>query len=469
MQRSHEQPHVELVVDLSDSSAVGVASLDGDGTIRAVNSGFADLVGGLARVGESFFDTFDDEAGTLRRACAAVAATGRPGRGAIETVIRLPGGVHRAAEVRTAKDSDGVTVTIIDRAAHIEAEAESARLRAIFEDIGELVGIMAPDGTVLSMNAAATAFFGRPPVARGLFQFVPPDGVDALFQEILPALLSTGRWDGEVDLLRHDGSRVPHHVTLRRHTDPSGDDYWWAIARDRSVARQAAEADALRRANADKDQFIAGVSHELRTPLTTVRGFADILASGTVPPDEAKDFVEIIRHEAYAMSAIVEDLLVAARVEAGRISIVPALLDMRSVVDDVIGALPGADRTVANRLAHGVVATGDVMRCRQVVRNLVTNSIRHGGDQVWVEGQADGDLLYLHVCDDGPGIEPDLREAIFDPYVSRPNDGMRPESVGLGLTVSRQLARLMGGDVLYSYAGHSRFTLVLPVPTDDAG
>lgn len=463
MQRSGEQRDLELVVDLADSTAVGVASLSVDGTIRAVNPSFSELVGGTAAVGVSFFELFDDEAGSLRRACAALAASSAAGRSAIETIITLPGGVHRAAEVRAANDADGVTVTIIDRTPRIEAEAESARLRAIFEDIGELIGIMAPDGTVLSMNAAATTFFGRPPVARGLFQFVPPDGVDALFEEILPALLSIGRWDGEVDLLRHDGARVPHHVTLRRHTDPSGDDYWWAIARDRSVARQAAEADALRRANAEKDQFIASVSHELRTPLTTVRGFADILASGAVSPGEVKDFIEIIRHEAYAMSAIVEDLLVAARVEAGRISIVPSLLDMRKVVDDVIAALPGTDRSVANHVPRGVVATGDEMRCRQVVRNLVTNSIRHGGDKVWVEGEVDGGLLYLHVCDDGPGIEADMREAIFDPYVSRPNDGTRPESVGLGLTVSRQLARLMRGDVLYSYAGHSRFTLVLPL------
>lgn len=108
------------------------------------------------------------------------------------------------------------------------------------------------------------------------------------------------------------------------------------------------------------------------------------------------------------------------------------------------------------------MAEGDEMRVRQVVRNLVSNSIRHGGSRVWVESQIDGAEVLIHVCDDGAGVDDSIREAMFQPYVSRPNDGARPESVGLGLTVSRQLARLMGGDIEYAYTGHSRFTLRLP-------
>ncbi len=468
---------LEVVLNLTDSMAVGVASLATDGTIVASNPAFADLVGGTSAVGTSFYDLFGSDAEILREACNALLAGGRSSDQSIETVITLPGGTHRAVELRggatrsNGGTPDGVTVTVIDRTARQEAEAESSRLKALFEDIGELIGIMAPDGTVLSMNASALEFFGRPPAAKGLFQFVPPGSLSYLIDEILPSLAATGRWEGEVDLLRHDGTHVPHHVTLQRqaHTGPveagsDGGAYWWAIARDRSMARAAAEAEVLRRVDADKDQFIASVSHELRTPLTTIRGFADVLAGGGVTEAERAEYVGVIQHEAYAMSAIVEDLLVAARVEAGHITIVSRQLDVRLVVEQVISALPGSARSVFNAVGADTVVVGDEMRVRQVVRNLVSNSIRHGGSRVWVESHFDGSDVLIHVCDDGPGVSESIKETMFQPYVSRPNDGARPESVGLGLTVSRQLARLMGGEIDYAYTGHSRFTLRLPGP-----
>jgi signal transduction histidine kinase len=102
------------------------------------------------------------------------------------------------------------------------------------------------------------------------------------------------------------------------------------------------------------------------------------------------------------------------------------------------------------------------MRCRQVVRNLVTNAMRHGGDRIWIEAERSGDRVLLHVMDDGPGVDPSLQDEIFLPYVSRPLNGRSPESVGLGLTVCRQLARLMKGDVRYSKADRTSFTLDLP-------
>jgi PAS domain S-box-containing protein len=469
---------LEVVIDLADSMAVGVASLAVDGTIVASNPAFADLVGRTAPVGASFYELFGSDSEMLREACAGFMTAGRSSERSIETVITLPGGSRRAVELRGGATRsgggipDGVTVTIIDTSARLEAEAESARLKALFQDIGELIGIMAPDGTVLSMNASALEFFGRPPVAKGLFQFVPAGAASYLMDEILPSLASTGRWEGEVHLLRHDGAHVPHHVTLRRQTAPidgasvggapTDGAYWWAIARDRSMARAAAEADVLRRVNADKDQFIASVSHELRTPLTTIRGFADVLAGGDVTDSERAEYIGVIQHEAYAMSAIVEDLLVAARVEAGHITIVPRRLDMRHEVDRVISALPGVSGSVGNAVDEATMAEGDEMRVRQVIRNLVSNSIRHGGTRVWVESQIDGAEILIHVCDDGAGVDDSIKDAMFQPYVSRPNDGARPESVGLGLTVSRQLARMMGGDVEYAYTGHSRFTLRLP-------
>lgn len=463
-----DECEASAMVDLADSTVVGVADLTPDGIILSANGAFGDLIGRSAPVGTSFYELFDRDADRLRQACASLIEGSRL-PGPMDVTVALPSGRHLPVEFHGAAtrsdDSSpaGVTVTIIDRSDRTRAEAESARYRAIFEKIGELIGIMAPDGTVLSMNSSAVEFFGTFSSDRGLIRFVPESSVPYLMEEIMPSLRGTGRWEGEVGLLRHDGVEVPHHVTLQRHADPThGDDYWWAIARDRSMVRIAAEAEALTRLNAAKDQFIAGVSHELRTPLTTIRGFADILVRGGASAPEVAEYTELIRHEAYAMSAIVEDLLVTARAESGHLTMVPRMVAIRSLVDEIAAILPGADGGIENLVSADAVAHADEMRCRQIIRNLLTNSIRHGGNRRWVESEDVGTDLLVRVCDDGAGVDPTLQESIFEAYVSRPNDGTRPESVGLGLTVCRHLARLMGGDVEFDHPGYTRFTLRLP-------
>ncbi len=466
---SAAEPDVGILMKLIDSLDVGVAALDREGRVVVSNAAFAHVLDRPVPVGASFYDFLERDGERVRQLNSWLMADHPERESTAETTVVLATGERRSVELRSAVICSGegtsaeLAVTLIDRTRRAEVEAESDRLRAIFEDIGELIGVMSPDGTVLSMNQSALEFFGSVPTERGLIQFVPPASVSFLMGEILPVIEEDGRWEGEIDLLRSDGAEVLHHVTLRRHASGRpGRDYFWAIARDRSMARKAAEVDALARMNAEKDQFIAGISHELRTPLTSIRGFADLVAAGGLSDGEAAEYVEFIRHEAYAMSAIVEDLLVAARLEAGRISIVPRALDLRAMVDEVAGSIPGVGIQIENLVPPDAVALADEMRCRQVLRNLLGNAVRHGGGRTWVECDLVDERVYVHVCDDGQGVDPTLRESIFEAYVSRPNDGLRPESVGLGLTVSRQLARLMGGDVEYQRTDHSRFTLALP-------
>jgi signal transduction histidine kinase len=97
------------------------------------------------------------------------------------------------------------------------------------------------------------------------------------------------------------------------------------------------------------------------------------------------------------------------------------------------------------------------------MRNLVTNALRYGGESVWVELEDRGDRVALAVVDDGVGVPTSSIEEIFEPYTRASNSIMVPQSVGLGLSVSRQLARLMGGDLVYEPAkGCARFVLLLP-------
>jgi signal transduction histidine kinase len=114
-------------------------------------------------------------------------------------------------------------------------------------------------------------------------------------------------------------------------------------------------------------------------------------------------------------------------------------------------------------------AWADTLRTRQIMRNLLTNASRYGGDHIKLSVSSLGELAVLVVSDDGPGINVVDSEKIFDPYYRAQSAEGRPDSVGLGLAVARQLARMMGGDLVYRRrSGWTRFELSLPATPERA-
>jgi len=113
-------------------------------------------------------------------------------------------------------------------------------------------------------------------------------------------------------------------------------------------------------------------------------------------------------------------------------------------------------------------AWADPIRVRQIIRNLLTNARRYGGPEVEIKVVAEGGMACLKVRDNGVGIDADDREAIFERFRRAGNGSHGTDSVGLGLSVSRSLARLMGGNITYDHvAGWSEFRLSLPLAEVD--
>ncbi len=219
----------------------------------------------------------------------------------------------------------------------------------------------------------------------------------------------------------------------------------------------------LRELVRSKDEFLAGVSHELRTPLTTVLGLSAELRDrpGDFEPDETAELLGLIAADAGEMSDLVADLLVAAREEIDAVAVHPAALVMADEVRSVVRSLPH-DKHVEVRAATEGVAWADPLRARQIIRNLFTNAIRYGGESVRFEVDSTGGDVVVRAVDDGDSIPEAQQQMIFEPYYRAHDSPSQPASVGLGLTVARRLARLMGGDLAYRAEGGNVFELTLP-------
>lgn len=231
---------------------------------------------------------------------------------------------------------------------------------------------------------------------------------------------------------------------------------------DRTAELQQALSD-LRLTQEEKDRFVAGVSHELRTPLTSVVGLASALAEPgqRFSKEEHDELLQLIVRESQEVAAIVEDLLVAARIDREELAIVSERLRLD---EELCRIAEVCEVEVHPARVEPVEVFGDPVRIHQIIRNLITNAGRYGGDIVTIDVYCDGGDAVLSVCDDGPGVPPDKIDLIFTAFGKAHSDPTRTESVGLGLTVSRNLAQLMAGDVTYHRTdGWTCFQLRLPV------
>lgn len=223
----------------------------------------------------------------------------------------------------------------------------------------------------------------------------------------------------------------------------------------------------LENAVEEKDQFLATVSHELRTPLTAVLGFAEQLRAGLAEPDDLQAYYDTIADQAREVADLVEDLLLAGRLDTDTITIRPEIVTPAELAASVIRPwTPSRDITVT--VGSGVQPVrADPLRARQILRNLVTNAIRHGSEPYLIEIEHHSGVVRFHVVDHGPGVPEEVSDHIWDPYTEASARHGQPGSVGLGLYVSHRLADLMGGSLSHVRRGGATvFTLALPESSD---
>ncbi|WP_103348739.1 cell wall metabolism sensor histidine kinase WalK [Amycolatopsis sp. CA-128772] len=218
-------------------------------------------------------------------------------------------------------------------------------------------------------------------------------------------------------------------------------------------------------------QFVADASHELRTPLAAIRGYAELAARGSalVPPDVAHSMGRI-QSEAVRMSALVEDLLLLARLDAGRPLDVREV-DLTRLVADAVGDARVAGhghRWLLELPPEPVLVLGDVQRLHQVLGNLLANARTHTppGTSVTTALARSGDgSAVLTVTDDGPGIAPDLLPDVFERFARGDSSRSRTAgSTGLGMAIASAVVVAHHGTIeVHSRPGRTEFAVRLPV------
>lgn len=219
------------------------------------------------------------------------------------------------------------------------------------------------------------------------------------------------------------------------------------IVASRSVAREAELVRRYRELDQLKTDFIAVTSHELRTPLTTIVGVVELLDghADDLSGDDADRLLDALRRQTERLQRLVTDLGTVSTVDAGTLSMALGPVDVVSVIEETVQALPWVDTSVESDDRPRAVADRD--RLAQVLANLVINGGLHGTGAVHVRVDTDEAGVLVDVWDDGPGIPADRREDVFRRFVRLDEAGTHGHGAGLGLAIARELAEAMGGGV----------------------
>lgn len=242
------------------------------------------------------------------------------------------------------------------------------------------------------------------------------------------------------------------------------------VARQRSLER--AHASAVR-AHRSRNAFLGRISHELRAPLNTIIGYAEMLAEA-LPAGPGRRPAERIGRAARSMLHHIDDVLELSRSEGGFYEVRLAVASLDSVTSSVLEAMHGSYDlgavTVEARVESAPRLLLDPQRTHQVLANLVSNAIKYSasaGGHVVLRASTRGDAVLFEVEDDGPGMPPEQHARVFEPYLRSVVAGVK--GFGIGLPLSRQLARVMGGDVTLTPGSSGGTLATLTLPLVEAG
>ncbi|MBV9487531.1 MAG: PAS domain S-box protein [Frankiaceae bacterium] len=351
-------------------------------------------------------------------------------------------------------------------------EEERRKLNDIVQHTGDGIVSIDAEGTILSWNTAMEAITGYSADemidTRHFGLLRPRDAHDVdLHVGGWSERYAAGGLASEMQIVTADGATV--WLSCSYSQVPAKDDGVESLIIVARNITQARELEVL------KDDFIAVVSHELRTPLVPIKGWAQTLLNrgDRLSDDQRRTAVQSILTQAQRLEALVLNILESSRVEAGQseaLDLVDVAAVAVHVVEDVLAARP--DRVIRVRPPQvPCPVRGSTVWVDRALANLVANAVKYSPDDspVDVVVSCEAGLVNVSVTDRGPGISEEAQERIFERF-ERLEESRKQTGTGLGLYITRRLARAMGGDVTVSSlpGAGSTFVLTLPASVDAA-
>ncbi|HYC55019.1 MAG TPA: PAS domain S-box protein [Candidatus Binatia bacterium] len=364
-----------------------------------------------------------------------------------------------------------------------EAEEAAARLAAIVESSSDAIVSKNLDGVITSWNGAAENIFGyaaAEAIGRSIRMIVPPE-----CQREEDEVLNRIRHGEPVKhyetvRLRKDGRRIDVSLTISPVLNRNGEIVGASkIARDITDRKRLeqerstllAEAQSANRA---KDEFLAMLGHELRNPLAAISGATQAIGLAA-DMNETHRPREVIERQIERLSHLVDDLLDAAQIHAGKVQLQLDRVRIGEVVRQSLSAVGISGHAVELDVDDDITVRADRDRLRQVFVNLLENAIQYTprGKAIRVRCYGERDHALVQITDEGVGITADVMPRIFDPFVQGQRGADRSQGgLGIGLTLARKLVELHGGSLSASSAGTgmgSVFTVRVPrLPADKA-
>ncbi len=369
------------------------------------------------------------------------------------------------------------------------------RFRSLMETIPNVaVQGYALDGTVLFWNRASELLYGynmEDVKGANLLDLIIPPEMHEAVKGAMQQMIKTGEPipAGELILKRKDGSRIPvlsSHALVHPFNRPSE---LFCLDIDLTDRKQAehelqksnqllTEAKILAEsANTAKSQFLANMSHEIRTPMNGVLGMTQLLEM-TGLSTEQREYVDALKLSGKNLMSLISDILDLSKIEAGKIIIEDADFSLKQCITDVVMMQQFVSHEkglkleieISEDIPHQLV--GDQLRVKQILLNLMGNAVKftaQGSITVsahLLEQHNDSRLVRIAVRDTGIGISPEAADQIFKPFTQEDGSICRKYGgTGLGLTISRRMAELLGGTISVESTpgGGSCFTVTLPL------
>lgn len=386
----------------------------------------------------------------------------------------------------------GLDITDRKRAERALRRSE-ARLRSVINAAVDGIIIISEDGIIQSSNPACERLFGySTSELRGRnVNILMPAPYKSEHDGYLHNYITTGKQKiigigREVVGRRKDGSTFPMYLSVSE-AQLGNSRIFTGIIHDISAQKETEQElqKAIRtaeKATRAKSEFLANMSHEIRTPLSAIIGFAELLQKPGMSDDERRNAIETVRRNGEHLLTIVNDILDLSKIEAGELHIDRTAVSLVELLADVGSLLrPRAlEKGIAFEIecdeATPQIIESDPTRLRQILINLLGNAIKftdvgsvrlqvHLERIVPVNGEEAADQLIFEVIDTGIGMSPEAMEKIFAAFTQADETATRQYGgAGLGLTISQQLARALGGDItVKSQPMHgSVFRLELP-------